>query len=125
MCFATSHEKNFCEERLGRWVLNRNFWRKCSRDIETDRKQWYISKRNAGFSSTILRGPYHSLSRAIERNDFRVADFVQNFKRSSVKFSNERLVEMERILHKKYVQVFGHSQKQNVSDNLQIARGRD
>lgn len=114
MCFATSHEKNFCEERLGRWVLNRNFWRKCSRDIETDRKQWYISKRNAGFSSTILRGPYHSLSRAIERNDFRVADFVQNFKRGSVKFSNERVVETGRILHQKTSRL----KKQNASETI-------
>lgn len=42
-----------------------------------------------------------------------------------MKFSNERLVEMERILHRENVQVFGHSQKQNVSDNLQIARARE
>jgi hypothetical protein len=80
---------------LGRWVLNRNFWCKCSRDIETDRKQWYISRYHAGFSSTILRGPYRSLSRAIQRNDFRVADPAQNFKKSGAEFSYERDVETE------------------------------
>lgn len=85
---------------MGRWVLNRNFWCKCSQDIETDRKQWYISRYHAGFSSTILRGPCRSLNRAIRRNDFRVVDLAQNFKKSSAKFSYERAVETKTLSEK-------------------------
>lgn len=36
-----------------------------------------------------------SLSRAIQRNDFRIADLAQNFKKNSAEFSNERAVEMK------------------------------
>lgn len=78
----------------------------------------HFEAHNAGFSSTILRGlSYNPLSRTIYGNDFRVADFVENFKKSGAQNFQMEQNRVERRLRR--------LQEQKALEQLQDGDSRD